>query len=283
MRVLYIDVYFLINFTVDLLSLYFSLVILHFSPVRWRLALSAAIGALYASFSVLFHEGTVLLLIVSFFSLVGMILLVSPGAGLYRRLKLLLLFLFLQLLIGGIVHFGYGVLQRILSGKVNEGGAENRRLLYLAALILVALGVLRLAMALLAGGAGEENVEIGISFMGKRYYGAALVDSGCFLCDPLDGTAVVLIKRAVAARLFSDAFLLEDMRGISEEYKSKLRLIPIRIFGAQRILFGIRPDDFYICKNNKKERVRVIIAYDKEDGDYEGYKALIPSAIVKNV
>ena len=96
MRVLYIDVYFLINFTVDLLSLYFSLEMLHFSSVRWRLALSALVGAAYASLSVLFYTSTAFLLILSFISLIGMVLLISPGAGLYRRMKLLFLFLFLQ-------------------------------------------------------------------------------------------------------------------------------------------------------------------------------------------
>ena len=91
------------------------------------------------------------------------------------------------------------------------------------------------------------------------------------------------MKRGVAARLLPDELLLENMSRIPEEYKKKLRLIPIRVFGAQRILTGIRPDDFYICKNSKKERIRVVLAYDKEDGDYEGYKLLIPSAIAKNV
>ena len=283
MRVLYIDVYFLINFTVDLLSLYFSLEMLHFSSVRWRLALSALVGAAYASLSVLFYTSTAFLLILSFISLIGMVLLVSPGAGLYRRMKLLFLFLFLQLLIGGIVHFGYDLLRRLLSNAGLSGSVENRKLLYLAALILLALGILRLAMALLSGASGEESVEVGITVMGRRYYGAALVDSGCFLSDPLDGTAVVLMKRGVAARLLPDELLLENMSRIPDEYKKKLRLIPIRVFGAQRILTGIRPDDFYICKNSKKERIRVVLAYDKEDGDYEGYKLLIPSAIAKNV
>ena len=283
MRVLYIDVYFLINFTVDLLSLYFSLAMLHFSPVRWRLVLSSLIGATYASLSVLLHTSTALLLILSLVSLIGMILLISPGVGMYRRMKLSFLFLFLQLLIGGIVHFGYDLLRRLLSNVGLSGSVENRKLLYLAALILLALGILRLAMALLSGASGEESLEIGITVMGRRYYGSALVDSGCFLCDPLDGTAVVLIKRGVAERLLPDEFLFENMSSIPEEYKKKLRLIPIRVFGAQRILTGIRPDDFYICKNSKKERVRVVLAYDKEDGDYEGYKVLIPSAIAKNV
>ena len=80
-----------------------------------------------------------------------------------------------------------------------------------------------------------------------------------------------------------EALLLENTSRIPAEYQRRLRLIPMRVFGTQRILFGIRPDDFFVCKNNKKEHVRVVLAYDKEDGDYEGYKVLIPSAIARNV
>ena len=283
MRVLYIDVYFLINFTVDLLALYFSALILHFPTVRWRLALSAAIGAFYASLSVLLYGQTVFLVALSVILLFVMIALISPRASAFRRMKLLFLFLLMQMLLGGIVSLGYDFLKRALAGVGIEGGVENRKLLYLAVLILIALGILRIAIGLISGSMAEESVEVGISVFGKKYYGSALVDSGCFLSDPMDGTAVVLLKRSAAARLLPEALLLENTSRIPIEYQKRLRLIPMRIFGVRRILFGIRPDEFFVCKNSRKERIKVILAYDKEDGDYEGYKVLIPSAIVRNV
>ena len=36
-------------------------------------------------------------------------------------------------------------------------------------------------------------------------------------------------------------------------------------------------------KMNLKKHLRVVVAYDKEDGDYEGYSVLISSAIAENV
>ena len=283
MRVLYIDVYFLINFTVDLLSLYFSLAILHFEIRRWRLLLASAALSLYATVSVLFHESLLLLIPVALASFVLMLLLCGRGVGALRRIRLLLLFLFLQLLIGGLAHFLYGLLSKWLAPLSAEGGVENRRLLYVAVLILLSLGVLRFVTALLEGRGSEKSVEIGITVMGNRYYGAALVDSGCFLCDPLDGTEVVLIKRSVAARLLPPAFLSESVDALPEQIRKRLRFIPMRVPGARRILLGIRPDSFFVIKNKKRESVRVVLAYDKEEGDYEGYKILIPAAVARNV
>lgn len=283
MRVLYIDVYFLINFTVNLLALYFSCTLLHFPIRRWRLCLCAMLGALLAVVSVLWHEKFFLLLAASFAILLGMIVLAGAGGGVFRRLRLALLFFLFEFLIGGIVHFGYGFLEEKIGDLWVESGVENRKLLYLCALILLALGILRLAVSLLESGAHEKSCEVEIRIGEKRFFGSALVDSGNFLRDPLDGASVVLIKSRVAERLLPSAFLSEDISALEKDHQKKLRLIPVRIMGSQRILLGIRPDDFSIFLKKKKEHVRVTVAYDKEKGDYEGYSVLISSSIAENV
>ncbi len=283
MRVLYIDVYFLINFAVDLLALYFSCMLLHFPIRKWRLCFSSLMGALLAVISVLFHERVLLVLIASVVFLAGMVMLSGVGGGVFRRLRLALLFLLFELLIGGIVHFGYGFLEERIGDLWVQSGAENRKLLYLSALILLALGILRLAASLLEGGLHTKSCEVEIRIGENRFFGSALVDSGNFLRDPMDGASVVLIKSCVAQRLFPSAFLSEDISALEKEYQKKLRLIPVRVMGAQRILFGIRPDGFCVFRKKKKEHLKVTVAYDREKGDYEGYSVLISSSIAENV
>ena len=283
MRVLYIDVYFLIKFTVDLLALYFSALLLHFPIHRWRLAFSAVIGAAFAVVAVLLYDRTLPVLFLSILSLIGMTVLTGKGGRGFRRMRLALLFLLLQMLIGGIVHWGYRFLAEKLKNLKIEGGIENRKLLYLSVLILLAIGILRISISLLSHTGSADSREVEIVIAGKRFQANALVDSGNLLRDPMDGSAVVLIKPCVARHLLPPAFLNEDVSALTEEYQKRLRLIPVRMVGAQRILFGIRPDAFFVLKGKTKEPVRVLIAYDKEEGDYGGYAVLIPSAIVDHV
>ena len=283
MRVLYIDVYFLINFTVDLLALYFSCVLLHFPIRRWRLCLASFAGAALAVTAVLLHDKTVPVLMLSFLFLFVMVTIAGQGGSAFRLVRLALLFLLFELLIGGIVQFGYGFLEEKIGDLWVQSKAENQKLLYLAALILLSIGVLRLAVSLLEGSAKAKSCEVEIRIGDCRFFGSALIDSGNFLRDPLDGSSVVLIKHRAAVRLLPSAFLAENTAALSEEYRKRLRLIPIRVMGVQRILFGIRPDDFSIFYKKKKEHLRVVVAYDKEDGDYEGYSVLISSAIAENV
>ncbi len=282
MRVFYVDIYFLINFTVDLLALYFSASLLHMPMHRVRLSLAAAVGAVFATAAVLLYERTLLVFSLAFVSLFVMVILVARQASPYRRLRLALLFFLFQLLIGGIVHWGYGVLEGGLKNISTEGGVENRGLLYLSVLILLAIGILRFSMGLLSHVRSEKSLSVQISVGEKNYTGTALVDSGNFLRDPFDGTAVVLIKPSVARRLLPEAFLSEDAEALSAEYRKRLRLIPVRVMGVQRILFGLRPDRFYIVRDGRREQIRVIIAYDKEEGSFEGYSVLIPSAVTEN-
>ena len=251
MRVLYIDVYFLINFTVDLLALYFSAALLHFPVSRFRLAISAVIGASFAVIAVLMHGRTILVLCLSAVCLMGMAVLLGKGGGLFRRMRLALLFLLFQMLIGGIVHWGYRFLAEKIGSLELESGAQNRKLLYLSVLILLAIGILRVSVSLLSHASGAQSREVEIVIEGKRFFGSALVDSGSFLRDPLDGTAVVLIKPLVARQLLPPAFINENADALSQEYKKRLRLIPVRMVGVQKILFGIRPDDFCLLKGIK--------------------------------
>ena len=282
MRVFYIDVYFLINFTVDLLALYFSAALLHIPVHRIGLTVAAAVGAIFATAAVLLYERTVLVFALAFLSLFVMVILVSRGASLFRRLRLILLFFLFQLLIGGIVHWGYGVLEKGLGDIRLAGGIENRGLLYLSVLILLAIGILRFSMGFLSHARAEKSLFVEIFVGEKSYAGAALVDSGNFLRDPFDGTAVVLIKPSAARRLLPEPFLSENTEALGAEYQKKLRLIPVRVMGVQRILFGLRPDRFYIVRGGRREQIRVIIAYDKEEGSFEGYSVLIPSAVTEN-
>lgn len=276
MRVFYVDVYFLINFTVDLLSLYFSALSVHLSVSRWRLVLCSAVGAALATAFVLLLDSLFFVLAFSAVWLLLAAILLLRGAGFFRKLRFFVVFFLFELLIGGIVHWGYGALSRVLSNFQVEAEVESRGLLYLSVLILLAIGILRLSMSLLSHSASDKSIEVEIVVGERRYRGSALVDSGNFLKDPMDGAAVVLIKKSVAKSLLPRAFLEEDTARIPAEYQKRLRLIPVRLLGVQRILFGIRPDAFCIYKGEKREQFKVVIAYDKEEGSFGGYSVLIP-------
>ena len=74
MQTLYIDVYFLINFTVDVLAVYFAVLLSKITTSRIRLILCGLIGAISACLTVILELNTVFYVINLLFSVLIIVL-----------------------------------------------------------------------------------------------------------------------------------------------------------------------------------------------------------------
>ena len=103
METLYVDVYFLVNFTVNLLAAHFAAKMTRITSSLVRLSGIAAIGGVLATLLVLFFDRFLpsALLSVAFLIVSGF--LVSGTVRFFRRLRFLLLFVISETVIGGIV------------------------------------------------------------------------------------------------------------------------------------------------------------------------------------
>lgn len=283
MKTFYIDVYFLINFTIDLLALYFASLYFRLPARLWRLCFSAGVGAGAACALILLSVQGVVSVLFGALSLFFMLHIAAGRVRFFRFLRFSLGFLFLELLLGGTVYFLYGALERLFNIIKIEGnyGAENRKLLLFAILVLLGVGALHLASAALASACGEHICEVSFSLFDKKIRVCAFVDSGNLLRDPLDGTAVMLWKAGEAAGYLPPS-LLGGCAGVSENgrMKSRLRLIPLHTGERTRMLCGYRAENAEVRIQKRWEKVKLIIAIDEEDGSYGGYGALLPSAVL---
>lgn len=283
MKTIYVDVYFLINFTVDLLALHFAS---RFSkvPIRnIRLILSALIGGFYAVGSVFVGDNKILQILTFLVSLFLITVTSATGVGLFRKIKFVISFITVQFLIGGITYFGFVFLDRFFDFNESADGVEKRSLLLFSFVILFAIGIIKLLFAFFSGSDSEKFVNVRINLLGESIQCAALVDSGNLVRDPIDFTPVLFLKRATAEKLFSTGIPEFNEGKIPERYKKNVRLIPINRGEVNEILYGIRPDGVYVLQKNKEERIKVTIVLDKEGGTYGGYEALMPASALENL
>ena len=130
MQTLYIDVYFLINFTVDLLALYFSSGFAKIPVSTPRLIISALIGGSYAVFAVLFITRQRIMYPISFLLFIIMIFISAKRVGFYRKIKYAAAFFLFQIIIGGLVYYSYCTLDKVLNTEnLSNIGGENQKLL----------------------------------------------------------------------------------------------------------------------------------------------------------
>lgn len=284
MQTLYIDVYFLINTTVNILAFYFSSLTAKIPTTMKRTAISGAIGGIYAVIGVFLYKNRLITFLLSAATLVLMCEIVAHGVSLFRKIKLAVFFLVFEMMIGGAVHYAYELLDTYVYDSISgiEEGARSRNLLLLALIVLVVMGALRSVIGIFSSSTGAENIDLEIVFFGKISRIDAMIDSGNMAKDPMDSVPVMLIKEEDARKIFPKEIFFDEVDKIPDCYKGRIRLIPIALGGFSGIMRGVKADEVRIF-DKKGSKIRVTIAIDKEGGTYGGYTALMPSAALDNV
>ncbi len=270
-KTLYIDVYFLINFTVDLLSLYFGALTAKVKSSVKRLITASFVSGAFACLIVLINLKRILFVFALVLNAVSVTEIFCGKISAVRKVKLFIAFLIFETLIGGFVTFVYGQLDRHFYPlfKSEAVGAENKRLILIAILILMVYGILRMLLIVFECSPTEKSAKFKISILGSEICSEALIDSGNMLCDPFDSSPVVIVKRSVLKDLVGSKEIIEN-----EDLKPRIRLIPTKSIIGEKILVGIKSD--YIMIGDSKFR-GAVVAVDEEEGSFSGYFALMPA------
>ena len=280
MQTLYIDVYFLINFTLDMLSMYFASKAAKFRVFPARLSLCGAIGGAAACLCVFLPRDSFMPSAILLLSAAGMTFLVGRGARPLRLLRLGVAFLLFETIFGGALGALYAFYERRLVPHLSEdaGGAYNRRILLLTVLVLLTIGGVKLVLLLFSGQRGVRTVRLRIVLCGAEQECEALVDSGNLLRDPMNLSPVMLIKaRDFRGLLPRGTDFSEAPENMPLPWRNKMRLIPIRKGESLTMRVGFLPDSITLC-DRPQEALALTVAVDPEEGGYGGYCALIPSA-----
>ena len=279
---LYIDVFFLINFTVDILAAFLAVKFLRVKTDIARLILVGIFGAVSACLDVFIENKALGALNMAAFLVVFM-LIIARGLSISRRIKACLAFILSEIMLGGTVSLGYTLLDKYLSPYLVGGsGAESRSALIFSLLILMAIGVLRLIMFLFSGTGTEKSVKLRIEIENKAVEAEALVDSGNLVRDPMNMYPVLFIKKSLAREILPENVIeLCSVDTIQDVYKKRIRLIPVSRLGKTHVMTGVFPDKVSIVEKN--EEISVTLAIDKEGGSFGGYYALMPSSAINDV
>ena len=279
LKVLYLDVFFLINLTVDLLSLFFATRILHIKTNMVRLIGISVLGSISAVIDVFLADINYLRPINSAVFLVFAAVFISSGIGALRRIKLVLVFVLIELVLGGLVYYGYGLLDRYFSelDEYFSSGAENRKALIFSIIILLAIGVLKLLITIFSSHAAARAVNVRIRICEYVIQTDALIDSGNLVKDPMNMNPVMFLKPELAREVLPQEITeLSELDALREDLRRRVRLVPVSRGEKTQIMTGIRADSVEIITEKGCEQVSLTVVIDREGGKFGGYDALIP-------
>lgn len=287
MRVLYLDILFLVNFCMDYMALYIAGGLCERARSALRLLAASLLGAVYAMAAVLLTGNQAIQHVIG---ICVALLLVALAYGRSSRrdfMRVFITFYAVSLLLGALVTVGYTALNRYITPEGITGG-EKRPVLFFA--IAAAGGVLiRLAGKWLSRENTVKNKRVTVKLGRKSVSFSALLDSGNLLTDPLSGRRVIV----VGASVLGDFLPYEIRRMLAADppdpshlppsLARRIRLIPVHTLGEVRLLVGLLPDEITVCDEDggkRPTRVDAIIAIDTGKGqNYGGYDAVMPTGL----
>lgn len=278
----YIDIYFLINLTVDTLAIYFASLFSGLPLTKKRAVLGAALGSLIATATVLLPDFILLKLFGAVLGLIAVTLICAYTAGVRRKIRFMLAFLIFCALLGGAATYLFSLFEHLISESIGQFEVKNtnRKLLLVAVAILLSIGLFKIVVAFFSGGNASGVAEVKIVIIEKSFVLEGFIDSGNLAKDPIDGTPVILIKEEIAKGILpGDVESLGDPQSWDIDLRKRFRLIPINTAGGKRMLAGIKPDEVYLKCGKNFERVRAVLAIDREEGDFDGFGLLVPAVL----
>ena len=147
--------------------------------------------------------------------------------------------------------------------------------------MLLTFGILKLLFSVFSGIRAEEKVSFEIVLNGRRVVAEALLDTGNLLRDPMSSTPVLLVKPRLIISLFPGG--MPNINSKASNSFERIRVIPVREGEQVKLLTGFVPNESYVLKKEKRERIAITVAIDNIGGSFGGYDALMPSAAVENV
>lgn len=282
MQTVYVDLYFFINFSMDLLCLYLTSKLLSDRLTLLRGVLAAAIGGIYANVVLFLGVGGLWGFLLDGISLVLLCAVAFVRKGELKRLPLLsLVFAAVSATLGGIMTALYYLFNRTgIFNFLRDSDGDGISVWLFAALAVIS------AVITLIGGRGATKkmsaaeVELEMTFEGKTVTLRGMTDSGNLLRDPLSGKPCIVVnarqlRPIIPRELRGEGNILSRLSSLRGETKKRIALIPTLTATGESMLVGLRDVQVRIRHGGKEKDADVIVALSEIE-----VEALVPACLL---
>lgn len=281
-RDVYIDLYFLVNLSMDLLCLLITAALLHRRLSRMRAILAAAIGGLYAAAALLLGLSGLVGLTCDLFAAALMCTLTfgMRQRSAWRFLQPIPLLLLVSTMLGGVMTALFSLLNRLdLPLEALSGDGLS---VWSFALITAVASFATLKGGRVLGRSHQaKTVRVRAVLLGREIELVALVDSGNLLRDPISGKSVIVADvEKLAGVLPQDLLLACKSHRVSDflpsrDYARLCRLIPTKTATGNTMLLALLPDALTVSDEKSRLCADYLIAPAPLGDSAQGFDAVI--------
>jgi len=266
--VIYADILFMINFSMDFLCLFISGRLLNCGGTLKRELIAALFGGIY-SFLPYFIEMPVALSLPLNIGAGALICFIAFGKRDIKKFGMILgTFMVSSALLGGLITAIYGITSQYSNGTYREIDATSFCIICgISALIALSYGLL--CRRKIHTASAEIRIHIEKEIIRIRL----LADSGNLVTEPFSALPVIVVASSALPHPYD--------KPESEAFPMPIRIIPYRTNSGGSCFFGFRPDRIELLLPAKKpRRIDAFIGIDTENNNYSGYDGIIPTSII---
>ena len=263
----YVDLYFLINACMNLLTLTISATLLHRKVSRWRAWISAAIGGLWAVVALfsgmegiweLLCDGAVIFLMCA-------VVFASKKTTFWGIMKCTAVGVLTSMILGGVMTALYAFLNRLNLPLANTQENSSSMLIFTFIAALAGLATIH-GGRFLGLSKKSEYITVTADLFGKTVTLRAMVDTGNHLREPISGRSVIVADKAriLEALPTSLSVALQSPYAekwlANEEYATRIRLVPTNTATGKQLLPAIIPNRLTITSGKETYPADYLIA-----------------------
>ena len=293
-RVVYADLLFLINFSMDLLCLFATAKILQRKLGVLRGAISATLGGTY-SVAILFFPMSAIVSVFADLLFCAFMCLVAfgvSGGGWYKYLLTTSVFFGVSVGTGGLMTAIFSLLNRLdlpLEEVEKNGDGVS---VWLFAILAVISGAAATMSGKFFKAVSKDTVfAVDITYRGKSVSIKGMVDTGNLLRDPISGKPIIIVDTEELRGMMTPKCVLDASNGkiaevVSADPTHRVRLVPINTAGGESMICAFVPDSIVIRAEGKgvTEKADALFAPSRLSFGAEkkaiGCGALLPSSII---
>ena len=273
-QTVYLDLFFLINFSMDFLCFYLSGTLLSSKLSKLRMIAGAVLGGLYADASLFLDtRGSVKIAV----HILVCILMCATVFGIRSLIAHTLTYVATSAVLGGFMTALFELLNtlEIPEGEIKSDGISAWTLLLLA---LISGIITLLGARFFRRKSARRYATVSLKYKGKEKTLKGFCDSGNLLCDPLSGKPCVIADQRALDGVISKQILYATPESISilnTDDAKRIRLVPAKTATGTGMLIAVRVDSLEL--EGRAVDALVVIS---DIGNNDGCEALIPCELL---
>lgn len=279
----YADVLFLVNFSLDYVTLYITGRLMSLSSSATRMAAASAAGAAFAVSALVFDLDGGLYVLMSASVTLLMCVCAYKRAGAIGYICAAVMLFSVGTAIGGAVSaicsLGAGYRDSL---ETDENGDAA---VFAVAALATVLTAVSARLATRRRGAVRRRVTVTV---GERSTTLdALADSGSLIREPLSGAPVLVVRadaiRGILPHNVYKAAVSENVTDVSSldvRDMSRVRMLPVSGVLGNGLLLGYRPDSVTVEGKHGQREVLCFLALSGEKNSFGGCDAILPSEMI---